>query len=81
MAQHDKPCQPVPGYKFPPRSFGRGTRRVKTYLRSTMNQERLNDLMLLHVHKNETDSLDLTSVAKEFVASKEQRKTMFGTFY
>ena len=27
-------------------------RRVKSYLRSTMKQERLNHLMLLHVHKN-----------------------------
>ena len=61
------------------RSFS-ALRRVKTYLRSTMNQERLNDLMLLSVHKNETDSLDLVFVAKEFVAAKEQRKTMFGTF-
>ena len=34
-------------------------RRVKTYLRSTMLQERLNRLLVLHVHKEYTDSLDL----------------------
>ena len=26
-------------------------RRIKTYLRSTMSQQRLNNLMVLHVHK------------------------------
>ena len=26
--------------------------RVKSYLQSTMNQERLNSLMILHVHKD-----------------------------
>ena len=34
-------------------------RRVKSYLRSTMTQERLNHLMILHVHKELTDKLDL----------------------
>ena len=48
--------------------------RVKTYHRSTMGQERLNDLLLHHVHKAKTDSLDLVAVAKEHVACK----TMFG---
>ena len=32
------------------RSFS-ALRRIKTYLRSTMKQERLNSLMVLHVHK------------------------------
>ena len=34
-------------------------RRVKSYLRSTMSQSRLNNLMLLHVHNDRTDKLDL----------------------
>jgi len=34
-------------------------RRVKTYLCSTMHQDRLNHLMILHVHKEETDNLKL----------------------
>ena len=42
-------------------------RRVKTYLRSTMRQDRLNYLMILHVHKERTDALDLKEVANEFV--------------
>ena len=34
-------------------------KRVKTYLRRSMTQSRLNHLMILHVHKEMTDSLDL----------------------
>ena len=33
-------------------------RRVKTYLRSTIKQTHLNHLMILHVHKEKTDSLN-----------------------
>ena len=40
------------------RSFS-ALRRVKTYLRSTMSQERLNNLLVLHVHKDRTASLDI----------------------
>jgi predicted unusual protein kinase regulating ubiquinone biosynthesis (AarF/ABC1/UbiB family) len=43
------------------RSFS-ALKRLKTYLRSTMKQDRLNYLLLLHVHKNCTDELSLTSV-------------------
>lgn len=54
--------------------------RVKTYLRSTMNQNRLNHLMVLHVHKTLTDSLNLIEVANEFVTGSDHRLTMFGKF-
>ncbi|CAG2184616.1 unnamed protein product [Mytilus edulis] len=54
-------------------------RHIKTYLRSTMKQDRLNDLMVLHVHKTRTDNLDLKSIAEEF-AFKEYRKNIFGKF-
>ena len=33
-------------------------RCIKTYLRSTMSQQRLNNIMLLNVHKDLTDGLD-----------------------
>ncbi len=36
------------------RSFS-AMRRIKTYLRSTMLQERLNSVMVMHVHQNFTD--------------------------
>ena len=59
------------------RSFS-AMRRVKSYLRSTMTQERLNHLMLLHVHKDLTDCLTLADVANEFVSECERRLQVFG---
>ena len=41
-----------------------GWRRIKTYLRTTMTQKRLNDLMVLNIHKEKTDLLNLAVVAK-----------------
>ena len=56
-------------------------RRVKSYLRSTMIQLRLNSTMLLHVHKDLTDELNLIEVANDFVANKqEHRSKVFGLF-
>ena len=37
-------------------------RRVKTYLHSSMSQRHLNHLMVLHVHKERTESLDLRCI-------------------
>ena len=36
--------------------------------------------MILHVHKDRTDDLNLAEVANEFVSVKEQRKAVFGNF-
>ena len=61
------------------RSFS-ALRRVKTYLRSTMKQTRLNHLMILHVHKDITDSLNLNDIGNEFVRCSEHRYSVFGHF-
>ena len=61
------------------RSFS-ALRRVTTYLRSTMGQERLNNLMLLYIHKDLVDELDLKDVAMEFVSGSEHRLSIFGKF-
>ena len=61
------------------RSFS-ALRRVKTFLRSSINQDRLNYLMELHVHKTLIDTLDLIEVANEIVTGSEHRFTMFGKF-
>ena len=61
------------------RSFS-SLRRVKNYLRSTMSEERLNNIMLLHVHKEETDTLDLTEIARLFVSANTRRNDFFGKF-
>ena len=61
------------------RSFS-ALRRVKSYLRSTMRQDRLNHLMVLHIHDERTDELDLKEVANEFVGECEHRLRIFGKF-
>jgi hypothetical protein len=63
------------------RSFS-AMRRIKTYLRSTMTQSRLNSVMLLHVHKDKTDQLSLPEIANSFVqgSASDYRKTHFGVF-
>ena len=55
-------------------------RRLKTYLRSTMTQERLNHVILLHTHKDKTDEIDLTEIAKDFISSNERRIGFFGHY-
>ena len=53
---------------------------VKSYLKSTMTQTRLNSITILSIHKHLTDKLDLTEIANEFVRGSEHRMTIFGTF-
>ena len=55
-------------------------RRVKTYLRSTMSQKRLNHLMVLQIHQEAADELDLKAIGNEFVGDLELRKRMLGHF-
>ena len=55
-------------------------KRLKTYLRVTTGQARLNHLMVLHVHKDRTDSLNLIDIANDFVSKSERRLTIFGKF-
>ena len=62
------------------RSFS-ALRRIKTYLRTTMSQQRLNDLMILYVHRDSLDELDMDMIGEDFVAaSGEPRATVFGHF-
>ena len=55
-------------------------RRLKTYLRATMKQSRLNHLLVLHVHKDRTDDLSCVAVARSFVGDSEHRLSVFGRF-
>ena len=61
------------------RSFS-ALKHVKTYLRSSMTQNRLNHCMLLHVHKDKTQKLDLRQLAEEFVKVNDTRFGFFGVF-
>ena len=55
-------------------------RRTKTWLRTTMTQERLNNCMLLHVHKEKVDNLNIIDIANEFGCTNESRFSTFGKF-
>ena len=61
------------------RSFS-SLRRLKTYLRSTMGQGRLNHVTILNTHTDILDELDLQIVAEEFVTAGENRRITFGHF-
>ena len=61
------------------RSFSTA-RRIKTWLRSSMNQCRFNNLAILSVHKERTDEMDLLSVAKQFTSLNKNRYENFGSF-
>ena len=61
------------------RSFS-SSRRLKTWLRSTMTQTRFSNLAILNTRKQRTEKLCLIDVANEFAALNENRKSNFGTF-
>ena len=58
----------------PVRSFSALT-RVKTYLRSTMGQERLNSCCILNTYKEMADNLKIIEILKEFVQNDNRLKT------
>ena len=55
-------------------------RRAKSYLQSTIGQQRLNNIIVLRVHKKRTNKLDLITVANKFVDGSEIRLARFGCF-
>ena len=55
-------------------------RRVKTWLRANMKQQRFNDVALLHTHKARKDKIWLLDVANGFVQQNENRFRNFGKF-
>ena len=52
-------------------------RRLKTYLRSSMTQERLNNILILHCYKSRTDKIDINQIASSFINANE-RSSFFG---
>ena len=61
------------------RSFS-ALRRLKTYLKNTMNQDRLNHLTVLHVHQDRLDIIDTSVIAREFVSKCEAWQLVFGDY-
>ena len=63
------------------RSFS-ALRRLKTLLRSTTTQERLNYTAICHVHQQLLDDLDIVSLMRKFVdrGRADIRQNIFGCF-
>ena len=61
------------------RSFG-AMRRIKSWLRSTMSGNSLNNRMFNTIQKNHIDDVCTSKVAKDFVQVNEQRRNYFGLF-
>ena len=55
-------------------------RRLKSYLRSTINQSWLNHVMILHLYKENVDNLDLDVFGHMFVEGSEHRLKYLGNF-
>lgn len=53
-------------------------RRVKTYLRSTMTQTRLNSLMKLTIYKEQTAQLDTDEIITAFIGNSARRAERLG---
>ncbi len=52
-------------------------RHLKTFLRSAMTQTRLNHIMILHIHKDKTNQINLDDVEREFISANDRRKRYF----
>ena len=61
------------------RSFS-AMRRLYTYLRTNMGSSRLNNVMVLHIHKGRLNKLSMVDVANDFVFQRDLKKTLFGRF-
>ena len=53
-------------------------RKLKTYLRSTQTQQRLNNLAILNTHHEHAEALDLAEALNEFVSRSQTRRNKFG---
>ena len=56
-------------------------RRLKTYLRTTMYQDRLNHCMILYVHKELTDALEITHIGNQFVSNCKDQTRQVSSWY
>jgi hypothetical protein len=57
----------------PERTFSK-LRMLKSYLRSTMTQHRLNALLMLFIYKNKVDKMDLKKLVNDFVNSGDSKR-------
>ena len=55
-------------------------RHIKSYLKSTTKQSRLNHTMVLNVYQEQLDKLDMVAESNEFVSMNEHCNQFFGKF-
>ena len=55
-------------------------RRIKNWLRSAMSRDRLNNCLLLPIHKEKTDKINPRNVANVFCEVNEDKRPTFGIF-
>ena len=55
-----------------------GLKHIKTYLRNFMSQQRLNHCVLLHIHRNKANNIDLSKITAEFIKRNDKRIKYFG---
>ena len=53
-------------------------RRLKTWLRNAVTQERLTYLALMNAHKEILDAINVQSLMREFVSRRSERRSTFG---
>ena len=63
----------------PKRSFS-VARRIKTWLLSTKMAKRFNNLSILSIHKELTDSINLVDIGNEYASKYDERRMNLGNF-
>lgn len=51
--------------------------RIKTYLRTTMSQQRINSLAMMHINKEDLDQLNKEDIINEFINKNKIRMNAF----
>lgn len=54
-----------------------GLRRLKTYLRNTMSQTRLNNIAVLNCHRSYVEAVDIDNILDEFISKCTVRQNTF----
>ncbi|KAK9513193.1 hypothetical protein VZT92_026749 [Zoarces viviparus] len=77
----------IPHQRAPPKRFTAEAERsfsalkkLKTWLRSTMSQQRLNNVSVCHVHQATLDKIELKDVGQQFISVNDRRRYLFGVF-
>ena len=57
-----------------------GMRRIKTYLRNSTTNNRLNHCMVVHVHAEDVGKMNTIEIGKEFIENSQAQLCIFGRF-